>query len=79
MKPFDPKIVEEVDTKVYAQKYPLRNSHKILRVLETLELAIFSRFIRRRNRFKQRTPSAASNQADWLIGNHQLNWPEKSS
>jgi len=66
MKPFDPKIVEEVGTKVYAQKYPLRNSHKILRVLETLELAIHSRFIRHRSRFKQRTstPSAASNQAD---------------
>jgi len=80
MKPFDPKIVEEVGTKVYAQKYPLRNGHKILRVLETLELAIRSRFVRRRGRFKQRisTPSAASNQADWLIGDHRLNWLERA-
>lgn len=52
MQPFDPKITEEVGTKVCAQKYRLRNGCKILRGLETLELAIRSRFIRRRGRFK---------------------------
>lgn len=63
---FDPKIAEEVGTKVCSQKYRLRNGRKILRGLETLELAIHSRFIRR-GRFKQRTPtpSAISNRADW--------------
>lgn len=55
MRPFDPKIAEEVGTKVCAQKYRLCNGHKILRgdaELETLELAIRFRFIRHRGRFK---------------------------
>lgn len=43
---FDPKIAEEIGTKVFAQKYELRNSRKILRGLGTLELAICSCFIR---------------------------------
>lgn len=45
---FDPKIAEEIGTKVFAQKYELRNSRKILRGLGTLELAICSCFIRGR-------------------------------
>lgn len=66
MRPFDLKITEEVGTKVCAQKYRLRNGRKILRGLETLELAIRSRFIRRCGRFKQRTltSSVTLNRAD---------------
>ena len=47
MRLFDPKIAEEVGIKVCEQKYWLRNGRKILRGLETLELAICFRFIRR--------------------------------
>jgi len=48
MRLFDPKIAKDVGTKVCEQKYRLRNGYKILHGLETLELAICFRFIRRR-------------------------------
>lgn len=77
MWPFDPKIAEEVGTKVYAQKYRLRNGCKILRGLETLELAIRSRFIRRRDRFKRRTyPNIELDRL--AISDHLLNWSKKN-
>lgn len=44
---FDPKIAEEIGTKVCAQKYGLRNDRKILRGLEVPELTIHSHFAHR--------------------------------